>query len=140
MKSLVDKLKFYYNNPTYRKIVNYLFFGVCTTLVNLVSYYILTKLGLGRIPSNFLAITLSILFAYVVNARYVFSSKVYGIKKVFYELSKFFTSRLFTMFIEIVGVEVLVFIGIEDFISKIITQFIVIVANYFISQYIVFKK
>ncbi|MBF0713430.1 GtrA family protein [Gemella sp. GH3] len=140
MNNLINKLKYYYNNPTYRKIVNYLFFGVCTTLVNLVSYYILTKLGLERITSNFLAITLSILFAYVVNARYVFSSKVYGIKKIFYELSKFFTSRLFTMFIEIVGVEVLVWIGIGDFISKVIVQFIVIVANYFISQYIVFKK
>ena len=44
------------------------------------------------------------------------------------------------MFIEIVGVELFVFIGIQDFIGKIITQFIVIVANYFISKYIVFKK
>lgn len=140
MKKIINKALDFYNNPKYKSIISYLFFGVCTTLVNIISYYILTRIGLERIISNFTSITLSIIFAYFVNAKYVFSSKATGIKKILSELSVFFSSRLFTMFIEIVGVELFVFIGIQDFIGKIITQFIVIVANYFISKYIVFKK
>lgn len=139
MGILVSKLMSYYKDPKYKSIINYIFFGVCTTLVNIITYYILTKLGIGRIFANFISITLSILFAYFVNAKYVFASKAYGFKKVFYELSKFFTSRLFTMAIEILGVEIMVFIGIQDFIAKVITQFIVIVANYIISKFLVFK-
>ncbi|QWQ39111.1 GtrA family protein [Gemella sp. zg-570] len=130
----------YYKNPKYKTIINYIFFGVCTTLVNLVAYYILTRSGMERAVANFISIALSILFAYVVNARYVFNSKAYGFKKIFYELSKFFTSRLFTMAVEILGVELLVWIGFQDFIGKIFIQFIVIVINYLISKFIVFIK
>lgn len=140
MKKKIEKTLNYYKNPKYKRIVNYIFFGVCTTLVNLIVYYILTNIGLGRKISNFTSITMSILFAYFVNAKYVFNSKAYGFKKVFYELYKFFTSRLFTMLIEILGVEILVFIGLQDFISKIIVQFIVIVVNYLISKFLVFKN
>lgn len=139
MKDVILKLISYYKNPKYKSIINYIFFGVCTTLVNIISYYILTRLGLERILANFISISLSILFAYFVNAKYVFSSKAYGFKKVFYELTKFFTSRLFTMAIEILGVEFLVYVGMQDFFAKIITQFIVIVANYIISKFLVFK-
>ncbi|MBF0709700.1 MULTISPECIES: GtrA family protein [unclassified Gemella] len=139
MENLMSKLLNFYNKPRNKSIINYLFFGVCTTLVNLVSYYLLSKIGVERLPANFISISVSILFAYFVNARYVFNSTVRGFRKVFKELSKFFTSRLFTMAVEILGVEVLVWIGIADFTSKLITQFIVIVANYLISKFLVFK-
>ncbi|MDO4813558.1 MAG: GtrA family protein [Gemella sp.] len=140
MKNLISKILEYYNNPKYKSIINYLFFGVCTTLVNLVAYYLLSQVGVDRLPANFISITLSILFAYFVNARYVFDSKAQGFGKVFRELSKFFTSRLLTMAIEILGVEALVWLGMADFTSKLITQFIVIVANYLISKFLVFNK
>lgn len=139
MNNFIKKILAYYKDPKYKSIINYIFFGVCTTLVNLVTYYIITRLGLNRQISNFISITLSIIFAYFVNAKYVFNSKAYGIKKVFYELSKFFTSRLFTMAIEILGVELLVWFGMQDFVGKVITQFIVIVVNYLISKFLVFK-
>lgn len=140
MKNLFDKIFSYYQNPKYKSIINYIFFGVCTTLVNLVAYYIFTKIGIDRRIANFSSITLSILFAYFVNAKYVFESRARGFKKVFSELTKFFSSRLFTMAIEILGVELFVFIGMDDFIGKVVTQFIVIVVNYLISKYLVFKK
>lgn len=140
MKNLISKLLDFYDKPKNKRIINYLFFGVCTTLVNLIIYYILTGFGMERVVANFISITISILFAYFVNAKYVFSSETSGLKKIFYELSKFFTSRLLTMAIEIVGVEVLVWIGLHDFVSKIITQFIVIVVNYLISKFLVFNK
>ena len=82
MKNLITKMLDLYKQPKYKSIVNYIFFGVCTTLVNVVTYFILYYYGMGVRPANLISITLSILFAYFVNARYVFNSKAVGFKKV----------------------------------------------------------
>ena len=53
--------------------VRYIFFGGCTTMVNLVSYYLLRNLfGVDITAANTIAILLSILFAYAVNKWFVF--------------------------------------------------------------------
>ena len=128
MKNLITKMLDLYKQPKYKSIVNYIFFGVCTTLVNVVR------------PANLISITLSILFAYFVNARYVFNSKAVGFKKVFYELAKFFTARLSTLVIEVFGVEFFIYLGMNAYLSKFIIQFVVLVANYVISKFLVFTK
>ena len=57
MKQLIQKLV---NNP----IVRYVFFGGLTTLVNFVTFYILTELLHGGVNiSNIISVALSILFA-----------------------------------------------------------------------------
>ena len=114
MKNLIMKMLDLYKQPKYKSIVNYIFFGVCTTLVNVVTYFILYYYGMGVRPANLISITLSILFAYFVNARYVFNSKAVGFKKVFYELAKFFTARLSTLVIEVFGVEFFIYLGMND--------------------------
>ena len=91
-------------------------------------------------PANLISITLSILFAYFVNAKYVFNSRAVGFKKVFYELSKFFTARLTTLVIEVFGVELFIYLGMNAYLSKFIIQFVVLVANYVISKFLVFTK
>lgn len=105
MKKLIEKMLDLYKEPRYKSIVNYIFFGVCTTLVNVVTYFILYYYGMEVRPANLISITLSILFAYFVNAKYVFNSKAVGFKKVFYELSKFFTARLSTLVIQVLRIE-----------------------------------
>lgn len=129
-----------FNKKEYIAIFNYIFFGIMTTFVNIIIYYILTKVGVERVISNLISITLSIIFAYFTNAKYVFLSNSKKMKEIIKELIKFFSSRLITMLIEILGLELFVFIGIEDFNSKIIMQVVVIVGNYIISKYFVFKK
>ena len=124
MRNLIKKMLDLYKEPRYKSIVNYIFFGVCTTL---------TKYA-NKID------TLSILFAYFVNAKYVFNSKAVGFKKVFYELSKFFTARLSTLVIEVFGVELFIYLGMNAYLSKFIIQFVVLVANYVISKFLVFTK
>ena len=53
--------------------IRYIFFGGCTTMVNLVSYWIFRNLiHIDVTRANFFAIALSILFAYVVNKQFVF--------------------------------------------------------------------
>ena len=93
MKNLITKMLDLYKQPKYKSIVNYIFFGVCTTLVNVVTYFILYYYGMGVRPANLISITLSILFAYFVNARYVFNSKAVGFKKSFLWISKIFSQR-----------------------------------------------
>ena len=41
MRNLIKKMLDLYKEPKYKSIVNYIFFGVCTTLVNVVTYFIL---------------------------------------------------------------------------------------------------
>lgn len=122
------------------QIVRYIFFGVCTTMVNFVSYYILRRTVHWEILiANITSIFLSILFAFVVNSRFVFQSHARGIKEKLSEFIAFITARLGTMVIEAGGVVFLAWIGIPDMISKLGTQFIVLVLNYVFSKFLVFR-
>ena len=85
--------------------IRYIFFGGCTTMVNLVSYWIFRNLiHIDVTKANFFAIALSILFAYVVNKLYVFESKTEGWIALLKEMGQFIGMRILTMFIEIFGV------------------------------------
>ena len=54
-------------------VIRYIFWGGCTTLVNLVSFYIMRDcMGIPLMAANIISIILAILFAYVVNSRFVF--------------------------------------------------------------------
>lgn len=123
------------------KIIKYIFFGGMTTLVNLLSYYlfrILTNLSINLV--NIISIVIAILFAYLVNSKYVFKSKCKTRIDRLNEFVKFVSARISTMVIEVVGVFTLIkLLQLNDFISKVIIQFVVLILNYFISKLIVFK-
>ncbi len=128
----------------YEEIIKYLIFGVLTTVVSLVTYYLLvytilnpddaTQLQIANIISWISCVT----FAYVTNRKYVFDSKDKNILK---EMAKFYSSRLTTLFIDMgmmfLFVTVLHF---NDKIIKMIVQIIIIVLNYVLSKLLVFKK
>lgn len=132
MKKLIEKL---YGNS----VVRYVFFGGCTTLVNLVSFYILRKLKVELNTANIISIILAILFAYVVNSKYVFQDKCDSLKTHIQPFCKFIGARLVTMIIEVGGVWLLVSVmGLGDMIGKFLTQFIVLILNYIFSKFFVF--
>jgi len=54
----------------YREVVNYVFFGGLTTLVNIAGYALLRKLGVPSDPATWTATAVSILFAYFTNRRW----------------------------------------------------------------------
>lgn len=133
IKTLIYKL---YTN----KIIRYVFFGGLTTLVNLITYSVL-RIYIDYNIANFISIILAILFAYFVNSRFVFESNTSNFKEKLNEFVKFIGARASTMLIEIVGVFALVdLIGIDDMVSKLIIQIVVLVLNYIFSKLIVFKK
>ena len=121
--------------------VRYIFFGGCTTLVNLVSYWFLRSfVGMDVTKANFLSIALAILFAYVVNKLFVFESRTNSIPELLKECGGFIGMRLLTMFIEIFGVVLFNSVwGIEDMIAKLIIQVVVLVLNFIFSKIFVFR-
>lgn len=123
----------------YREIIAYLIFGVLTTLVNIVVYFVANNLlSINYLISNFLAWFISVLFAYITNRAYVFESTSSQFIK---EAIKFFGSRLTTGLVDMVLMWLLVsFIPINDILIKTLVNIIVIVLNYIFSKLFVFKE
>lgn len=120
-------------------VVRYIFFGGCTTLVNLISFYILRKCGVQLTVANVISIILAILFAYVVNSRFVFQDKCETLRDHIQPFIKFISARLVTMVIEVGGVWLLVEVmHMNDMLGKFLTQFIVLALNYVFSKFFVF--
>lgn len=135
---MINKLLLFFKK--YQEIITYIFFGGCTTAVNIVTFSLLRFiLNLNVNIANLISVIVAILFAYFTNSKWVFNSKAKG-KQSLKELAKFFLSRGFTMIIELAGLPILIKIGLLDFIAKTIIQVIVIILNYILSKIFVFKK
>jgi len=138
---MLEKIKEIYFK--YKEIINYLIVGGIITVLNYVLYFIFTRLfSIDEIVSNGLAWFFSVLFAYITNKIFVFGSKKKDKKTVLKEISSFFTLRIVSGILCDVGTFALMVkvLGINDLISKIITQIMVIILNYIFSKFIVFKK
>ena len=118
-------------------IIRYVFFGGCTTMVNLVSFFVLRRLNVELNTANIISIILAILFAYVVNSKFVFQDKCKTLRDHIRPFCKFISARLVTMVIEVGGVWLLVSVmGLNDMIGKFLTQFIVLILNSVNSLYL----
>ena len=116
-------------------VVRYVFFGGCTTLVNLVSFFLMRQAGVQRDLANVISIILAILFAYVVNSKFVFQDKCETLKDHIRPFCKFVGARGVTgvwFFAEI--------IHMNDMAGKFITQFVVLALNYIFSKFLVFTS
>ncbi len=127
-----------------KEIIMYLIIGGLTTLVSLGSYYLLTlKLlnpnkAIELTIANVLSWICAVTFAYFTNRIFVFESKN---KEVLKEAIKFYLSRISTLLLEILCMFLLVnLLNINDRISKIIVQILIIIGNYVISKFYVFKS
>ncbi|MDI0265945.1 GtrA family protein [Clostridioides difficile] len=125
----------------HKETILYLFFGIFTTLVNIVSYLFFTRIAsLNFIVANSLAWILAVLFAYVTNKFFVFKSVTIEIKFLLGEFLSFVSFRLLSGFIEMIIMYIMIdLLFVNDFIVKIITNIIVIILNYLFSKMIIFK-
>lgn len=74
----------------YQQPILYLFFGICTTIVNIITYYLSAHiLSLSVILSTCLAWLVSVIFAYITNKWWVFESKSLRLKAVIQEFLSF---------------------------------------------------
>lgn len=128
----------------YDEVIRYLIIGVLTTVVSLATYYILTftildpKVSIQLQITNIISWIVSVTFAYFTNRKYVFKLKE---KKNIKEASKFYLSRLSTLLLDMLLMQIFVIrLKFNDKIIKLIVQFVVIVLNYVLSKFLVFKS
>ncbi len=123
-----------------KELLWYAFFGVLTTLVNIISFYLLDKTGINVYINNFIAWFLSVLFAFFTNKLFVFQSKSLDKKVMTKEILSFFFFRILSLGIDMLGMYICIsLINLSKMLSKIIMNIIVIVANYVFSKIFIFK-
>ncbi len=153
-----------------KEIILYLVFGFLTTAVNLAVFFLCNRAfraagwegalgslfvkngwtkaaelfsakGSEYLDSTFIAWLVAVIFAFVTNKLFVFESKSWAPKTASKEFAGFMGARIFSLFVELAGMFLLVTIcGFGELISKIIVGIIVIIINYLLSKLIVFKK
>lgn len=137
----MEKIKELMNRYLTKEVIIYIIFGILTTLINIGSFYIMASLlHINEDLSNFIAILLAILFAYITNRKWVFHTTAKGFKENFHEFLKFIAGRAVTMIIEWGGCFILFRTPIPTIISKCVINVIVVILNFVISKFFTFKK
>lgn len=128
----------------YEELIRYLIIGVCTTIVSLFTYYLLIytifnpENALELQITNVISWIVSVTFAYFTNRKFVFKLENNASVK---EASSFYASRLSTLFIDMLLMFIFVTVlKFNDKIIKLVVQVVIIVLNYILSKFIVFKK
>lgn len=138
---LYELIKKYYLK--YKEIINYLICGGLSTVVNFVSYFAFARLfKIDEVISSGLSWVVAVIFAYIVNKIFVFESKTETKKALIKEFTSFIACRVISGITCDVGTFALMVkvLHINDIVSKIITQVMVVIVNYIFSKLIIFKK
>jgi len=126
----------------YKDTIPYLFFGVLTTLVNIVGFWFFNYIvGMNYQIANVIAYFVSVVFAYVTNKLWVFDSHTDTTKAFLLEMGSFFLFRGGSWVIDqgtmTIGVSLL---HMNDLIVKFIANVVVVILNYIFSKFIIFRK
>lgn len=132
MKNMLEK---------YKSILMYLFFGICTTVINIVTYWMFyISLDFPNVLSTIFSWIISVLFAYITNKLWVFESRSFGKKVLVREIATFFGARFISGIIDLaimfLFVDMLLF---PAMIIKFISNIFVVIFNYVASKVVIFK-
>lgn len=132
MKNVLEK---------YKSILMYLFFGICTTVINIVTYWMFyISLDFPNVLSTIFSWIISVLFAYITNKLWVFESRSFGKKVLVREIATFFGARFISGIIDLaimfLFVDMLLF---PAMIIKFISNIFVVIFNYVASKVVIFK-
>lgn len=122
--------------------ISYVIFGVLTTLVNIIAFGVFANnYQMGTVVSNTIAWAFAVLFAYVVNKLFVFHSHTRTAYQILREFGLFIGARVLSLGVDDLGMWLLVDIAhVNNGVSKILMNVIVMIMNYFFSKWIIFKK
>ena len=124
----MDKIKELIKKILTKEVILYIVFGILTTIVNLGSFYIMNSiLKWNENISNFIAILLAVIFAYITNKDLVFHANAKDLKNRIQQFCKFMLGRAFTMVVEFVGGLILFELPIPNIITKMGLTIIVII-------------
>ena len=132
------------------ELLAYLFFGIATTLVSILSRLVIYQLTHQELLATALANIIAILFAFITNDRLVFKQARQNwtrrlVKFFLARLSTFLLDLLFTFlfvtqFPHIIGQFVNENLDNINAIETIIAQFLIIILNYILSKVYIFNK
>ena len=136
----------FFNN----EILAYLFFGLATTLVSILSRFVIYQLGHQELLATTLANIIGILFAFITNDRLVFKQdrENWSIRLVKFSLARLSTFLLdllltflfVTRFPHIIGQFVNENLDKINAIETVLAQLLIIILNYIFSKVFIFKK
>lgn len=132
------------------ELLAYLFFGIATTLVSILSRLGIYQLTHKELLATGLANSIGILFAFITNDRLVFKQvrqnwpsrlvKFTIARLSTFLLDMFLTFFFVTQFPNIIGQFVNNNIDKVNSIETVISQFLIIILNYVFSKVFIFKK
>ena len=127
----------------YKELFFYAVFGVGATVINIVSYRVLAN-TFGKkyfLIANIIAWILAFIFAFITNKLFVFESKSWEAQIAMKEFVGFLSARLATGILDTVLMWFFVsVISLDDTLSKVIINILVIIINYIASKFFIFKK
>ncbi len=127
----------------YKELFFYGVFGVGATVINIVSYRVLAN-TFGKkyfLIANIIAWILAFIFAFITNKLFVFESMSWETQIAMKEFVGFLSARLATGILDTVLMWLFVsIISLDDTLSKIIINILVIIINYIASKFFIFKK
>lgn len=150
----MDKIKKILNRET----VLYIIFGVATTAVNYVVFYLLYNVLWSQsrsLEANAAAFVAAVIFAFVVNKLFVFESKSWSTDTLKREIPSFLAARIGSFGIEEAGLflceKVLKLGGVIAItlggvaldwitVAKVALAFVVVALNYVFCKLFIFKK
>lgn len=135
MKELIRKI-------LTKEVILYIAFGILTTIVNLGSFYVMNSiLQWNENISNFIAILLAVIFAYITNKIWVFCSKTDSKMDLLREIGSFFGARVFTLIFETIFLIIVIDkLHFNTMLMKIVSNILVILMNFVFSKIFIFKK
>lgn len=147
----MQKIKNIIKSDRFREIFVYGIVGVLTTVISYGTYFVVTR-GFAAITgtapdgavlilvANIVSWIFSVAFAFWANKKYVFRSADWSRGVVRRELTGFVAARLFSLAFDAGFMELVVYLGMNDLLAKLLSNVLVIVINYFLSKFMVFKK
>ncbi len=135
-----------------RQTMTYMFFGFLTTIINYVAFWcVITIFGQQTaLSANVVAFVFSVVFAYLTSKLFVFHSRSWKKDVLLREICSFFGARILSFAFEELGL--LICLKCLDLgsiqiwridgmmIAKISLSVIVVLVNYFLSKFFIFKS
>lgn len=125
----------------YKEFISYGFWGLITTLLHILLFYILTNIGIKYYIANIITLITIKALAYFINKIFVFKTKCNSKKELLEEIIKYIFSRLLTMILDYFGLIFLVeVLNVDVLIGKIIVLIMVVVTNYILCKKYVYRS
>jgi hypothetical protein len=132
LKNIKDRSK------KHRELVVYLICGFLTFVVSMVVYALLSEVfRINVLVANIITWIIAVYFAFSVNRKFVFKSN----GNFTSELIQFYLGRVVTLVVEQAMLYIFIIrLMFNNMAIKSIAQVVIIILNYIISKFIVFKK